>query len=145
MADGNYCPSEFFCASIAEFLDSTSVCENTEDGRELDQLFDHVPAELLQGDTTPLITPLPTWSIICLPGPSNAHELQHLKDKNRNINTDRSTNNWARRFETWQNQHDITLTLSEASAGELDEILHHFFAELKKMEQTMNQSHFTPC
>jgi len=139
MAEGSYCPSEFLCASIAEFLDSTSICKNTEDGRELDQLFDRIPAELLQGDTTPLTA---MRSVICLPGPSKAHEPQHLKDKNRNINPDRSTNNWARRFETWQKQRDITLTLSEASLMRSCNIS---LLNLRKLEQTMNQSHFTPC
>ena len=46
-------------------------------------------------------------SPLCLPGPSNARELQHLKDKNRNKNADRSTNNWAQSFETSQKQRGI--------------------------------------
>ena len=59
-----------------------------------------------------------------------------MKDKNRNKNTDRSTDNWAQRFETWQKQHGITVPLCEASATELNMVLQNFFAELKKKDGT---------
>jgi len=135
MAEGTYCASEFFCPSIAEFLNTTDVFENTEDD-ELEEFFASIPLEVLQGDTAPPTSTPPTSSTLCLPGPSNAHELQRLKDKNRNKNTDRSTNNWARRFETWQKQRGITVQLCEASATELDMVLQNFFAELKKKDGT---------
>ena len=135
MAEGTYCASEVFCPSIAEFLNTTDVFENTEDD-ELEEFFASIPLEVLQGDTATPTSPPPISSTLCLPGPSNAHELQRLKDKNRNKNTDRSTNNWARRFETWQKQRGITVQLCEASASELDMVLQNFFAELKKKDGT---------
>ena len=135
MAEGSYCASEFFCPSIAEFLNTTDVFENTEED-ELEEFFARIPLEVLQGDAAPPTSPPPTSSTLCLPGPSNAHELQRLKDKNRNKNTDRSTSNWARRFETWQKQRGITVPLCDASASELDVVLQNFFAELKKKDGT---------
>ena len=63
-----------------------------------------------------------------------------MKDKNRNKNTDRSTDNWAQRFETWQKQHGITVPLCEASATELNMVLQNFFAELKKKDGTEYKS-----
>ena len=106
MAEGSYCASEFFCPSITEFLNTTDVFENTEDDR-LEEFFASIPLEVLQGDTAPPTSLPPTSSTLCLSGPSNARELQHLKDKNRNKNADRSTNNWARSFETSQKQRGI--------------------------------------
>ena len=131
MAEGSYCPSDFFCPSIAEFIDK-AVYENTKGiAGEFDKLFASVPLELLQDDTATPTAPPPTSSTLCLPGPSNAHELQRLKDKNRNKNTDKSTNNWARRFDTWQQHRGITVPVSnKTSAGDLDEILQHFFTKL---------------
>ena len=121
MAEGSYCASEFFCPSIAEFLDTTDVFENTEED-ELEEFFASIPLEVLQGNAAPPTSPPPMSSTLCLTGPSNAHELQRLKDKNRNKNTDRSTSNWARRFETWQKQRGVTVPLSEASASEFYKI-----------------------
>ena len=109
--------------------------ENTEDD-ELEEFFASIPLEVLQGDATPPTSPPPMSSTLCLPGPSNAHELQRSKDKNRNKNTDRSTNNWAWRFKTWQKQHGITVPLCELSASEVDVVLENFFAELKKKDGT---------
>ncbi len=63
-------------------------------------------------------------------------ELQRLKDKTKNANTEKSTGNWARRFQKWQEQHGITVCLSVATAGELDSVLQNFFAELKKKDGT---------
>ena len=115
MAEGTYCASKFFWPSIAEFLNTTDMFENTEND-ELEELFASIPLEVLQGDTAPPTSPPPTSFTLCLPGPSNGHELQRWKYKNRNKNTDRSTNNWARRFETWQKQRGITVQLCKASA-----------------------------
>ena len=109
--------------------------ENSEDD-ELKEFFASILLEVLQGDAAQPMSPPPTSSTLCLPGPSNTHELQCLKDKNQNMNTDRSTNNWAWRFETWQNKHGITVPLCEASASMLDVVHQNFFAELKKKDGT---------
>ena len=56
MAEGSYCASEFFCSSIAEFLDTTDVFENTEDNK-LEKFIASIPLEVLQGDAAPPVSP----------------------------------------------------------------------------------------
>lgn len=89
-------------------------------------LFDSIPLEVLQSDATTLNAPPHRSSIFCLLNASNAHEPQHPKDKNRNKNTYRSTNNWVQSCDIWQKLQGIAVPLSEASAGEFDEILQKF-------------------
>ena len=119
MAEGNYCPSDFFCP-IAEFLnmtmdniihDMTTVCD------ELNKLQYCLTAYLLQGNATTPIAPPTTSSSFCFPSPSNAHVLQHLNDETRNKKTDRFLG-----LRTGKNRVALQChgPLSEASACELD-------------------------
>ena len=128
MAEGSSCPSKFFAPSIVEFLG-----EEYSEATDIDELFSSVPFELFSETTTTPPTAPPTTSSALLTGPSNARELQRL---NRNKNTDNSTRNWARRFEAWQKQRGITISLSESTADELDAVLQNFYAELKKKNGT---------
>ena len=66
--------------------------------------------------------------------PSAASELQRLKNKNKNKNTEKSTNTWAKRFTKWQEQKGLDVSVGKVSASELDKVLQHFFAELKKQD-----------
>ena len=65
---------------------------------------------------------------------SAASELQRLKNKNKNKNTEKSTNTWAKRFTKWQEQKGLDVSVGKVSASELDKVLQHFFAELKKQD-----------
>ncbi len=92
--------SDFFCPSIVEFLAEN---DGNEDG-ELDELLANLPPLIeLEGEAVPPHTPMSppptssTHSTISLTG--NAVELQRLKDKTKNANTEKSTGNWARRFQ----------------------------------------------
>ena len=62
-------------------------------------------------------------------------ELKRLKDKN-NKNTEKSTNTWARRFTDWLEKYSIKIGPGDTSSSELDKILQHFFAELRKKDGT---------
>ena len=63
-------------------------------------------------------------------------ELKRLKDKNKNKNTEKSTNTWARRFTDWLEKYSIKIEPGDTSSSELDKILQHFFAELRKQDCT---------
>ena len=63
-------------------------------------------------------------------------ELKRLKDKNKNKNTEKSTNTWARRFTDWLEKYSIKIEPGDTSSSELDKILQHFFAELRKKDCT---------
>ena len=96
MAEGSYWSSEFFCPTVAEFLDE-SMCVNSEDVAgtgELPELDGHIPLEpwTINVNSNEAMLPHPLLRPLrCLLGPSSAQELPRgLKD------TDRSTNNWAR-------------------------------------------------
>ena len=84
MAEGSYCVSKFFCHSIAEFLNTTDAPKMT-NSRSSSPIYcsKYCRATL----SHPLPCP-PISSTLCLPDPSNAHELQRLKDNNRNKNTE---------------------------------------------------------
>ena len=58
-------------------------------------------------------------------------ELQSLKDKNKNSNTEKCTNTWINRFEKWQQTRGININLPDISPIELDSILQKFYAELR--------------
>ena len=64
-------------------------------------------------------------------------ELQRLMDKNTNKNTLKSTSTWVRRFEEWRKakgiEHEV---LSGKSFSEMNDILGHFYAELRKEDGT---------
>ena len=53
---------------------------------------------------------------------SRAQQLQRLKDKTKNVNTEKSTTNWARVFAKWQIKERITISPTEICPSELD---HH--------------------
>ena len=77
MAEGRYCASEFFCPSIAKFF-NTTVFEDD----KLEEFFASITLKVLQHRATlPAHFLAPTSPTLCLPGPSNAHELQRLKDE----------------------------------------------------------------
>ena len=64
----------------------------------------------------------------------DAPELQRLKDKNKNRNTERSTNTWVKKFEEWLAEKGKTLSLVEVRSVELDIFIQHFYAQVKKDE-----------
>ncbi len=84
------------------------------------------PPELLNEDKSAGIEALSRSS-------SNV-ELQRLKEKNRNKNTDRSTQTSGRKFTQWVQEKQLHFSLETISAEELDKILQHYFAELKKKD-----------
>ena len=63
-----------------------------------------------------------------------SNELQRLKDKNKNRNTTISTNTWRKRFEQWVAQKQFTIDPATISPHELDAVLQHFYADLKKLD-----------
>ena len=48
----------------------------------------------------------------------------------------KSTNNWARKFTNWLKKNSIEIMAEGISSSELDKILQHFFAELRKEDGT---------
>ncbi len=118
--------SEFFSPSIVAFLANS------------DEEFDSIVGSLPSGFELPPLDP-PTAaatppSSSALKTAAAASELQRLKDKNKNKNTEKSTNTWAKRFTEWQEHKNIDVSAGNVSAAALDEVLHHFFAELKKQD-----------
>ena len=143
-------PSEFFSPSIIAFLsEQESLVEQFEQESPEEQFDDIVGSlsfdayELLATPTTP-----PTTGVAVQPSTSSAQpstssalhsaaadsELRRLKDKNKNKNTEKSTNTWANKFADWRKEKGINISPAETSATELDEILQHFFAEVKKKD-----------
>jgi len=65
MAEGSYCTNEFFCPSIAEFLNTTDVFEDD----ELDKFFTSTTLEVLQSDC-PTHFPTPSAYLVLATPPS---------------------------------------------------------------------------
>ena len=61
-------------------------------------------------------------------------EIQTLKDKTRNKNTDQSTNTWTRIFKAWASERGQNEELSSYVPSDLDEVLVNFYAELRKVD-----------
>ena len=120
---------EFFDDTILEFLGETSKA--SED--DIDALFEALP---LDWETTPPASapPLPA---IGEPHPSFAHttlqDLEHLRAKNVNANTAKSTGTWVKRFDKWRMESQ---KLEEIPKERLDGILQLFFAEICKNDGT---------
>ena len=65
---------------------------------------------------------------------TSSTEIQTLKDKTRNKNTDHSTNTWTRIFKTWASERGQNEELSSYVPSDLDEVLVNFYAELRKVD-----------
>ena len=139
MATSSY--RDFFSSPIARFLEHCEKELSPDTDEELDQLLSSLPLDVpqLQPTSAPP-TALPT---ISRPGPSSTStsstlelasanaELQRLKDKNKN--TEKSTNTRTKKFEKWIKQKGAGFQcVSQAAPNELDAVLQHFFAEVKK-------------
>ena len=61
-------------------------------------------------------------------------EIQTLKDKTKNKNTDHSTNTWTRIFKAWASERGQNEELSSYVPSDLDEVLVNFYAELRKVD-----------
>ena len=60
---------------------------------------------------------------------TSSTEIQTLKDKTSNKNTDHSTNTWTRIFKTWASEGG-----QNEDPSDLDEVLVNFYAELRKVD-----------
>ena len=69
-------------------------------------------------------------------GMTSLAELQRLLDKNVNSNTKRSTNTWVNRLFKWKAKRGIQAELTQLDQQRLDEILQHFYAEVRKEDGT---------
>ena len=65
---------------------------------------------------------------------TSSTEIQTLKDKARNKNTDHSTNTWTRIFKAWASERGQNEELSSYVPSDLDEVLVNFYAELRKVD-----------
>ena len=65
---------------------------------------------------------------------TSSTEIQTLKDKTRNKNTDHSTNTWTRIFKTWASERGQNEELSSYVPSDLDEVPLNFYAELRKVD-----------
>ena len=61
-------------------------------------------------------------------------EIQTLKDKTRNKNTDHNTNTWTRIFKTWASERGQNEELLSYVPSNLDKLLVNFYAELRKVD-----------
>ena len=66
---------------------------------------------------------------------TSSAEIQTLKDKTRNKNTDHSTNTWTRIFKAWASERGQNEELSLYIPSDLDEVLVNFYAELRKADR----------
>lgn len=143
MAEQSSSHCSFFSSPIARFLEDWG-----ESDKQFDQLLASVPLDALAHPNSPPLAPPPTMisshdEAAPIPEPTkrpslvarNA-ELQRLKDKNKNKNTEKSTNTWIKKFVEWQQQTGITLCVSEVTTCELDVALQNFYADLKKHDGT---------
>ena len=102
--------TDYFSNSIVEFLDST----------EFDDLLASVdfsieeqhkqPSEPIEDSRHSHSDAPPPTGITCSTTKdveSRTLELQRLKDKTKNANTEKSTSNWARVFMNWQSQNGV--------------------------------------
>ena len=65
---------------------------------------------------------------------TSSTEIQTLKDKTRNKNTDHSTNTWTRIFKGWASERGQNEELSSYVPSDLDEVLVNFYAEQRKVD-----------
>ena len=65
---------------------------------------------------------------------TSSTEIQTLKDKTRNKNTDYSTNTWTRIFKGWAGERGQNEELSSYVPSDLDEVLVNFYAEQRKVD-----------
>ena len=129
--------TDYFSNSIVEFLDS----------KEFDDLLAGVdisieeqhkqPSESFEDSCHGHSDAPPRTGITCSTTEdveSQTLELQRLKDKTKNANTEKSTSNWARVFMNWQSQNGVTISLGEITPTELDNTLQNFYADVKKKD-----------
>ena len=65
---------------------------------------------------------------------TSSTEIQTLKDKTRNKNTDHSTNTWTRIFKGWASERGQNEELSSYVPSDLVEVLVNFYAEQRKVD-----------
>ena len=120
MAEGSVSSSELSSPSIFTF-----IAEQEPDNEEFDSIIASLPPDFAFDDEPHLtmpITPPTTGSSgevnVLLTATSSApqstlpdSELKRLKDKNKNKNTEKSTNTWVRRFTDWLEKKKTALTL----------------------------------
>ena len=82
-------------ASLSEFFSPSILANSDSSDQEFDSIVGSLPFDF-ELPRDPPIAPPPTSST--LDTASAANELQRLKDKNKNKNTAKSTNTWAKRF-----------------------------------------------
>ena len=61
----------------------------------------------------------------------NKEQIQNLRDKNRNKNTETSTATWVNHFHRWQQAKGVQVNLPDISPQNLDGILQRYFAEIR--------------
>ncbi len=69
------------------------------------------------------------------------NELQRLKDKNKNLNTARTTSTWVNRFEEWRVARGYPHPLEKIEKKDLDGVLQLFYSTVKKE----NGENYEPC
>ena len=65
---------------------------------------------------------------------TSGSEIQTLKDKTRNKNTDHSTNTWTRIFKAWTSERGQNKEQSSYVSSDLNEVLVIFYSELRKVD-----------
>ena len=73
--------------------------------------------------------------------PEEETELERLKKKTVNPNTNRTTSTWVNRFEQWRVARDMPRPLADIERKELDSILQLFYSSIKKE----NGEDYEPC
>ena len=124
---------DLFGDDILDFLDDTQTDGFFSD-TETDAFFSSLPEELFAEPKEPAhLQPHPSTSAFAS---ASAADLQRFKDKNRNKNTQHSTNTWVRRFQAWQNERNLPVSIATIEPQELDGVLQRFFAEIRKADGT---------
>ena len=67
-------------------------------------------------------------------GNASHNDIQKLMNKSKNKNTTKATAKWMNVYHTWAKQKGEVLEIGKLEPKNLDEILHHSFAELKKQD-----------
>ena len=65
---------------------------------------------------------------------TNSNELEALKSKTRNKNTDHSTGTWINTFQSWAKERGLNQELSWHVPHDLNDVLMKFYAELRKAD-----------
>ena len=65
---------------------------------------------------------------------TNSNELEALKFKTRNKNTDHSTGTWINTFQSWAKERGLNQELSSYVPHDLNDVLMKFYAELQKAD-----------